>query len=116
MKFEKRIETPLDLTREILDGQNAVMCKALNDYLAKEVEFEHLESRWIDALPEDMSEAAKKRKVRATEEWFKLSSEVARLKSIHQFQKFKFEIMNKDWLSQYASMKIDNEMIKRQGA
>jgi hypothetical protein len=108
------VETPLDTITQALEVQNNLLGKNRAEYLAKEVELEHLENKWADEL-EGESQAARERKVKASERWLKLASEVARLKAIFEFQKLRYEILDKEWLAQYASMKLDERTIRKQG-
>lgn len=51
----------------------------------------------------------------ATNEWLDFDVELARLEAIYEFEKLKFEIMDKDWLDRYQANKFDAPIIKRYG-
>jgi hypothetical protein len=106
------IETPLDPITRALDEQNNVLGKARNDYLAKEAERKNFEAKLVSGAA-GKSHAERLINAQATEDWLKFAKELARLEAIYEFQKFRYEIMDKEWLAQYASMKLDERTIKR---
>jgi len=38
---------------------------------------------------------------------------LARLEAIFEFQKLKYEILDREWLAQHLALKLDGETIKR---
>lgn len=95
-----------------LGAQNIVVGKARNEFLAKKAEHKHLEAKWIDAA-EGKSIAERTNKVRASDEWFKLSSELARAEAVYEFERFKLDILDKEWLAAHDEQKAEREQIRR---
>jgi hypothetical protein len=113
LKFQKGgLDTPLDPITRALDEQNNVLGKARNEYLLKEAERKHFEASLVK-VAEGRSHAEKLVNAQATKDWVTFQKELARLESVYEFQKLRFEIMDKEWLAQYASMKLDERAIKR---
>lgn len=116
MKFQKGgIETPLDPITQALELQNNTLGKARNDYLAKEAERKHFEATLITSV-EGKSIAEKTIKAQAMPEWLQFAKDLARLEAVYEFQKLRYEILDKEWLAQYASMKLDERTIRKAGA
>lgn len=114
MKFERR-QNPLDPYKEMLEAQAVMLSRARDLYLAKEAERKHFESKLI-ASAEGKSHAERVIKAQATNEWLKFHKDLARLLSVFEFQKLKYEICDKEWLAQYLTLKSDDAQVKRQGA
>lgn len=112
MKFEKRT-TALDDVRQMLEEQAIVLSRARDKYLAKEAERKHLEARLIQAAA-GKSHAERTINAQASEDWLKFHKELARLESVFEFQKLKYELLDKEWLAQYMTAKLDDGLVKRQ--
>jgi hypothetical protein len=97
---------------EALEKQNETLGRERNSYLLKEAERKHFESTLIKSA-EGKSHAERVVNAQATAEWLKFSKELARLEAIYEFQKLKYEILDKEWLAQYAANKSDQGVIKR---
>lgn len=112
MKFEKR-SNPMDPYTEMLNAHAVVLSRARDAYLAKEAERKHFESKLVDESP-GKSHAERVIKAQAREEWLAFHKKLNRLLSIWEFQKLKYEILDKEWLAQYLTLKSDDAQIKRQ--
>jgi hypothetical protein len=91
---------------------NIVVGKARNRYLLKEAERKHFESVLVKNA-EGKSHSEKVIYAQATNEWLEFHKDLARLESVYEFQKFKLEILEKEWLAEYSSRKSDERQIKR---
>lgn len=112
MKFEKRTNA-LDPYKEMLEAQAVVLSRARDLYLAKDAERKNFEAKLIDSAS-GKSHAERVIKAQATDAWLKFHKELARLTSVWEFQKLKYEILDKEWLAQYLTLKSDEGLIKRQ--
>lgn len=89
--------------------------KARNAYLIKESERKHFEAMLIrDAAGK--SHAERVINAQAASEWVTFQRELARLEAVYEFQKLRFEILDKEWQSQYLTCKLDGAVIRKQGA
>lgn len=100
-----------DLT-EALNIQNATLSRARNLYLQKEAERKHFEAKMIQAS-DGKSHAERSMNAQATLAWLDFHKALARLEAIFEFEKLKYEILDKEWLAQYAANKMDSATIKR---
>lgn len=100
---------------EALDKQNDTLGKARNAYLSKEAERKHFEANLIKSAA-GKSHAERVVNAQATSDWLVFHKDLARLQAVFEFQKLKYEILDKEFLAQYAANKMDSLMIKRQGA
>lgn len=97
---------------ERLEKQNEKVGIARNAYLAKDAEKKTFEARLIrDA--DGKSHAEKTVLAQATEDWLSFQKDLARLEAVFEFEKFKLEILEKEWLAEYASLKSDERQLKR---
>lgn len=111
----KRLDGGLAFRLNNLSEQNATMKVAGDAYRLKEAERKHFEATLIKAA-EGKSHAEKTVNAQATQEYLEFHQELARLESEYDFQKLRYDILDKAWQSEYLTCKIDNETIKRQGA
>lgn len=111
MKFEKR-SNPLDPYTQMLQAHAIVLGRARDAYLAKEAERKHFESKLI-RYAEGKSNADRMVAAQSTDAWLVFHKELARLESVFEFQKLKYEILDKEWLAQYSTLKLDEKLIKR---
>lgn len=98
-----------------LERQNEVVGKARNEYLSLEAERKHYEARMIQNA-EGKSHAERQTNAQAEIGWLAFHKKLARAEAVYEFQRFKLEILDKEWLARYAALKSDTHMIKRQGA
>ncbi len=98
---------------ERLDAQNDVLGKARFDFLTKDAEKKHFEATLIQRS-EGKSHAEKSVNAMATSEWREFHKDLARLESVFEFQKLKWEILDKCFLATYATFKIEEKLIRRQ--
>lgn len=97
-----------------LTQQNEILGRARDKYLAKESERKHFEATLIKSA-DGKSHADRTVEAQATEDWLVFHKELAKLESIFEFQKLKFEILDKEYLAEYATYKIE-ERVMRGGA
>lgn len=96
-----------------LEKQNEVVGIARNEFLAKEAERKTFEARLIQSAS-GKSHAEKCVNAQATEDWLEFHKALNRAKSVYEFQEFKLEILDKEWLGEYTSLKNDERQVKRQ--
>lgn len=106
--MDKRLE---EIT-EKLHAQNDLLGKSRNSYLAKEAERKHFEATLIQNAA-GKSHAEKTINAQATEEWLAFHKELARKQSVYEFQKLKFEILDKEFWAEYGSAKSEDKIIRR---
>lgn len=106
---------PLESHVDALSAQNDTLGKARNDYLAKEAERKHFEARLIKAA-EGKSHVEKVVNAQATSEWAQFQKELARLEAIFEFQKLKYDVLDKEYQAAYLQLKLDGPLIKKAGA
>lgn len=104
---------PLSGATQALDKQNDILGKARNDFLIMEAERKHYEAKLIRESS-GRSHAEKVVEAQATEKWLIFHKELARLEAILEFQKLKYQILDKEWLAQHLSLKLDASTIRRQ--
>lgn len=100
-----------DLIQALLK-QNERVGIVRNDYLGKEAERKTFEARLIQAAS-GKSHAEKTVNAQATDEWLNFHKSLARAESVYEFERFKLEILDKEWLAEYQQMKDDDRQIKR---
>lgn len=98
-----------------LDLQNNVLGKARNAFLLKESERKHFEATLVREA-EGKSHAERTINAQANPSWLLFQQELARLEAVYEFQKLRFEILDKEWQSQYLTCKLDGAVIRKQGA
>jgi hypothetical protein len=108
------LKTALDPFTERLNLQNDVLGRARNSYLEKEAERKHFEAVLIRQA-EGKSMAERTVNAQATEVWMRFMKDLARLESVYEFQKLKYEILDKEWQAHYLTHKLDGRTIGRQG-
>lgn len=102
----------LDQLIEALYAHNLVVSKARYRLLTKEAERKNFEANLIkNAIGASQSERTTE--AQATSAWLEFHKELAKLQSVYEFQKFKLEILDKEWLAEYLSRKSDERQIKR---
>lgn len=105
---------PLRALTEKLDLQNDTLGKARFDYLSKEAERKHFESTIIlNSL--GRSHAERLVQAQGSTEWLEFHQALARLEAIYEFQRLKFEVLGKEWQAEYLTLKVNSEVIKKQG-
>ncbi len=96
-----------------LEAQNQVLGRARHLFLLKSAQRGHYEATMIREA-EGKSHAEKANNAKTSAEWLEFSIALAKLESGYEFQKLKFQVMEKDWQSRYLSMKLDESLIKKQ--
>ncbi len=99
----------------MLQTQNDVLSRARYEYLTKEAERKHFEARLVmaEAGIEKQSHALSLSKAQASDTWLKFQQDLAKLQSVFEFQKLKYEILDKEFLAVYGTMKIEAQTISR---
>lgn len=105
----------LDVVTQSLEKQADTLSIARNAYLTKEAERKHFEATLIQGAA-GKSHAERLINAQATKEWLEFQKALARFQAVWEFQKLKYEVLDKEWLAQYATLKSDAQMIKRHGA
>lgn len=95
-----------------LEKQNEKVGIARNAYLSKDAEKKTFEARLIKDA-EGKSHAEKTILAQATDDWLHFQKDLRRLEAVFEFEKFKLEILEKEWLAEYASLKSDERQLKR---
>ncbi len=106
------MKTALDPFTEALNAQNEVLGRARNAYLTKEAERKHFEAVLVRKA-EGKSHAERTINAQATEAWLTFMKDLARLESVYEFQKLKYEILDKEWQAHYLTHKLDGRAIMR---
>lgn len=114
MKFEKT-ETQIDRIRRLLEEQGTIYLRAKYRYGQKEAERKHFESSAIKAA-EGKSFSEKQMNAQASKEWLEFHKELNSLSDKADFEKFKYDLLDKDWLAAYQDNKMNDGLVKRQGA
>ena len=109
------MSAPLADLIQALEAQNEVVGRARNDFLAKDDERKHFEATMIQSAL-GKSHAERTVNAQARPEWLTFHQALARAQAVYEFQKFKLEILDKEWLAQYLVLKSDGPLIKKQGA
>lgn len=113
MKFERRQTSALDPITDALAEQNEIVGRARNSFLQLKAEKDTFESKMIKQA-EGKSQAEKRMNAEATEEWLEFHKRYARAEAVYEFEKFKLQVIDKEWLAQYQSQKDNDLVIKRQ--
>lgn len=81
--------------------------------MAKEAEKRHYEARLIkEALGK--SHAERVMNAQAEPAWFEFHKSLARLEAVFEHRKLEHEVLNKEYLAQYANLKLDGSLIRKQ--
>lgn len=96
-----------------LSAQNEILRVAREAYLLKESERKHFEAVLIREAA-GKSHAEKVVNAQASDGWVRFSRALAKLESRYEFEKLKFDILDKAYLAEHASFKVDGNMIRRQ--
>ena len=105
-------DNPLKELLRAMEQQNDVLARARNRYLSKEAERKHFEAV-LTRKAEGKSIAEKRVNAEAMPEWFEFHKELARLEAIFEFQKLKWEILDKEYQATYLGLKMDHSTMKR---
>jgi len=90
-----------------------ILGKARNDYLMLEGEKKHFEAKLIQTA-QGKSHAEREVNAQASIEWREFHKKLARALSIMEFQKLKYQILEKTWLTAYLDAKMDHQLIRKQ--
>lgn len=96
-----------------LEHQNVVLGKARARYLAMEAEKKHFEATLINSYT-GKSHAEKTTLAHSTAKWLEFHKRLARKEAVYEFQKLKFEVMNKEYFAIYQQIQIDHGLVKKQ--
>jgi hypothetical protein len=100
---------------EACNKQNDTLGIARNNYLTKEAERKHFEATLVrDA--QGKSHAERLINAQATEAWATFAKELARLEAIFEFQKLKYDVLDKEFQAAYLQAKHDAPIIRKGGA
>lgn len=110
-----RLDRELATRLNNLNTQNEMLKSARLAYLLKEAERKHFEAQLI-ASAEGKSNAEKTINAQATKDWAEFQQELAVLQNAFEFEKLRYDILDKAFQAEYLSAKLDAETIKRQGA
>lgn len=98
-----------------LCAQRDALTEARGVYLLKEGERKTFEARLIrDA--QGKSQAEKTVGAQASEEWLVFHRELAVIENDYEHHKLRYDILDKAYLAEHLSAKLDSDTIKRQGA
>lgn len=106
---------PLESQVDALSKQNDTLGKARNAFLAKEASRKHFEATLVRAA-EGKSHAEKLVNAQARLEWLEFQTALARLEAVFEFQKLKYDVLDKEYQAAYLQLKLDGPLIKKQGA
>lgn len=95
-----------------LTTQNEKLHAARQAYLLKDAARKHFEARAIQSAP-GKSHAERTVNAQATEDWRDYQMDVAQLEAAFEFEKLKYDILDKAWLAEYLGAKLDGDTIKR---
>lgn len=96
-----------------LSEQNEQLGAARGKYLLRESERKHFESNLVRAAV-GKSHAEKLNAAQASDEWLVFHRDLAKLEALYEFEKLKFEILDKAFLAEHLSLKLDASEMKRQ--
>jgi hypothetical protein len=95
-----------------LTEQNKTLRDARNAYLLKEAERKHFEATLIQGAA-GKSHAERTINAQAAIEWFAFHVELALLQGAFEFEKLKYEILDKAWTSEYGTFKVEEGLIRK---
>jgi len=98
-----------------MERQCEVLGRARNDYLAMEAERKHFEARLVQ-LAEGKSQAEKVTNAQASEDYLEFHKKLARLLAVFEFQKLKFEVLDREFWAVYGAHKSEDRMIRKMGS
>ena len=103
---------PLKEIISSLNKQADLLSKARNAYLTREAERKHFESTLIQSSP-GKSHAERVINAQATKEWVAFHKDLARLQAVFEFQKLKWDVLDREFLAQHLALKLDDLSVKR---
>ncbi len=112
--MSSRLDRELAARLNNLNAQNERLTAARGAYLLKEAERKHFEASLI-VEAEGKSQAEKQTNAQAMPEWASFQRELARLEAALEFEKLRYDILDKAFQASYLSLKLDADTIKRQG-
>lgn len=98
-----------------LSKQTEIYRDANDAYLLKEAQRKSIEARLVKTA-EGKSQAEKLVNAQSTEEWLTFHLELAKLEGERDFQRLRYELLDKAYLAEYTTFKITAETISRHGA
>lgn len=115
MILDFNMDSILNKRLQNLERQVDMLTEARGKYLLKEGERKSFESRLIKES-EGKSHVEKTVNAQATEEWLQFHVELAALETEYEHQKLRHDLLDKVYLAEHLSAKLDADTIKRQGA
>lgn len=98
-----------------LNAQNETLTKARGAYLLKEAQRKSFEAGMIRRA-DGKSHAEKTTTAQDTKDWLDFHVHLSELETEFEFQKLRYDILDKAFQAEYLSAKLDADTIKRQGA
>lgn len=98
-----------------LNEQNETLKNARGRYLLKEAERKNFEARLVRGAI-GKSHAERLILAQATNEWKQFHQELASLETELEFEKLRYDILDKAFQAEYLSAKLNADTIRRQGA
>lgn len=99
---------------ERLNKQNDTLGISRNAYLAKEAERKHFEATLIREA-KGKSHAESVIIAQATGEWLEFAVALARLEAEYEFQRLKFDVLDKEYMALYLEAKLNATLIGKHG-
>lgn len=97
---------------QMLHKQNDLLGKARFEYLTQEAERKHFEATLVrDTMGK--SHAERLTLAQGSEVWLGFHKKLARLESEFEFQKLKFQVLEKEFLAVHLTLKLDAETIRK---
>lgn len=109
------MDTSLARRLNNLGAQNEKLHQVRNKYLLKDAERKTFEARLVNQSI-GKSHAEKVVKAQASDEWLEFHKELAALNCAYEFEKLKYDILDKAYLAEHLTLKLDAETISRQGS
>lgn len=112
--MNSKLDRALALRLNNLSLQNDALTAARGLYLLKEAERKTFEARLIKHAV-GKSHAERTVDAQATDEWLTFHTELARLETDFEHHKLRYDILDKAYLAEHLSAKLDADTIKRHG-
>lgn len=101
-----------------LNIQNETLAKVREAYLLKEAQRKHFEATLINLNPigynlKPKSYSDRLADAHSSKDYLDFMTELAKLEAELEFQKLKYFILDKEFLAQHLSLKVDSEVIRR---
>lgn len=98
-----------------LNVQNNVLSLIREAYLLQESTKKHFEAGLMSAAPASCkSHVDRLSHAQSLRVYLEFHQKLAQLESTYKFEELKFSILEREWQSQYLSLKVDNASIQKQ--